>query len=57
MTAKLHGLVAATHTPFDAEGRLNLSVVERQAAHLHRSNVKTVFIGGTTGKNNIARFG
>jgi hypothetical protein len=31
MNSKLHGLVAATHTPFDAEGQLNLSVVEAQA--------------------------
>ena len=51
MTASLHGLVAATHTPFDAEGRLNLSVVEGQAAHLHRSGVRAVFIGGTTGES------
>ncbi len=50
MTAELHGLVAATHTPFDAEGRLNLSVVEDQAAHLCRSGIETVFIGGTTGE-------
>ncbi len=50
MTARLHGLVAATHTPFDAEGRLNLSVVQHQAAHLRRSGVQTVFIGGTTGE-------
>jgi len=26
MTIKLHGLVAATHTPFDADGRLNLAI-------------------------------
>jgi N-acetylneuraminate lyase len=50
MTAKLHGLVAATHTPFDAEGRLNLSVVQHQAAHLRRSGAQAVFIGGTTGE-------
>jgi len=50
MTARLHGLVAATHTPFDAEGRLNLSVVEGQAEHLQSSGVRTVFVGGTTGE-------
>ncbi len=50
MTAELHGLVAATHTPFDAEGRLNLSVIEDQAGHLCRSGIRTVFIGGTTGE-------
>ena len=51
MTFKLHGLVAATHTPFDADGRLNLAAVERQAEHLLRNAVKTVFIGGTTGES------
>jgi N-acetylneuraminate lyase len=50
MTAKLDGLVAATHTPFDEEGRLDLSVVAPQAAHLHRNGVATVFIGGSTGE-------
>ncbi|MBM3997128.1 MAG: hypothetical protein FJ303_23705 [Planctomycetes bacterium] len=51
MTIKLHGLVAATHTPFDANGRLNLAAVEKQAEHLHRNGVKTVFIGGSTGES------
>jgi len=31
---KLRNLVAATHTPFRADGSLNLSAVEKQAAHL-----------------------
>lgn len=51
MTIKLHGLVAATHTPFDADGQLNLAIVARQAEHLFRSGVKTVFIGGSTGES------
>ena len=46
----LHGLVAATHTPFHADGSLNLSIVEKQAAHLLTTGVRTVFIGGTTGE-------
>jgi len=46
----LHGLVAATHTPFHADGALNLDAVENQAAHLLRDRVHTVFIGGTTGE-------
>lgn len=50
MTGKLHGLVAAAHTPFDEGGRLNLSIVERQAAHLGRNGITTVFIGGSTGE-------
>jgi len=46
----LHGLVAATHTPFHRDGSLNLSGVERQAAHLLANEVATAFIGGTTGE-------
>jgi len=51
MTIKLHGLVAATHTPFQYDGQLNLAVVERQAEHLHRHGVKIAFIGGSTGES------
>lgn len=47
----LHGLVAATHTPFHADGALNLAAVEQQAAHLLRNGVTNVFIGGTTGES------
>ncbi len=50
MITKFQGLVAATHTPFDAEGRLNLDAVGIQAAHLTRNRVSAVFIGGTTGE-------
>lgn len=46
----LHGLVAATHTPFHADGSLNLSAVERQAAHLSANGIKTIFVAGTTGE-------
>ena len=46
----LHGLVAATHTPFHADGSLNLAAIERQAAHLLSDGVATVFINGTTGE-------
>lgn len=47
---KLTGLVAATHTPFDDEGVLKLSAIERQAEHLLKTGVTTVFIAGTTGE-------
>ena len=47
---RLHGLVAATHTPFHADGSLNLAIVEKQAAHLLAAQVKFAFIGGTTGE-------
>ena len=45
------GLVAATHTPFHADGSLNLDVVEKQAAHLQHTGIGTAFIGGTTGES------
>lgn len=44
------GLVAATHTPFDATGELNLDIVETQASHLLRNGIRIAFIGGTTGE-------
>ena len=47
----LHGLVAATHTPFRADGALNLAVVERQAAHLLAHEITLAFIGGSTGES------
>lgn len=51
MTERLKGLIAATHTPFDGEGRLNLGVVEKQAEYLCRKGISAVFIGGTTGES------
>ena len=51
MNMKLIGLVAATHTPFLPDGQLNLAAIEKQAEHLVRSGVTTVFIGGTTGES------
>ncbi|WP_406696273.1 dihydrodipicolinate synthase family protein [Singulisphaera sp. Ch08] len=51
MSIKLSGLIAATHTPFQADGELNLAAVARQAEHLLENGVKTVFIGGTTGES------
>lgn len=48
---RLTGLVAATHTPFHSDGSLNLTIVERQAAHLLANGVRTAFIGGSTGES------
>jgi N-acetylneuraminate lyase len=48
---RLHGLVAATHTPFRADGSMDLAVVERQAEHLKAGGVGFVFVGGTTGES------
>jgi N-acetylneuraminate lyase len=49
--ASLTGLIAATHTPFHADGSLNLAVIEQQAAHMLANQVTTVFIGGSTGES------
>lgn len=51
MIRKFHGLVAATHTPFTADGSLHLAVVEKQAAHLLANHVTAAFIGGSTGES------
>jgi N-acetylneuraminate lyase len=51
MKVELRGLVAATHTPFHADGQLKLPAVEKQAEHLLRNGVNTVFIGGSTGES------
>lgn len=48
--ARLTGLIAAPHTPFTADGTLNLPVVEQQAEHFLRNGIKRVFAGGTTGE-------
>ena len=49
--SKLTGLVAATYTPFHADGTLNLAGVEKQANHLLTHRVPVAFIGGTTGES------
>lgn len=51
MTHQLHGLVAATHTPFCSAGQINLAVVEQQASYLSGQGIRTVFIGGSTGES------
>jgi N-acetylneuraminate lyase len=47
---RLHGLIAAPHTPFHADGSLNLAPVEQQAELLAADGVAGVFIGGSTGE-------
>ncbi len=46
----LHEFVAATHSPFRADGALALEVVPIQAAFLAANGVRTVFVSGTTGE-------
>jgi len=48
---KLTNLIAATHTPFNLDGSLRLSVVERQAEYLLQQELTTAFIGGSTGES------
>lgn len=50
MITRLHGLVAAAHTPFHCDGSLAPEVVALQASHLARNGVEVVFITGTTGE-------
>jgi N-acetylneuraminate lyase len=47
---KITGLIAAPHTPCNADHSLNLEAVTRQACHLANIGVKGVFVGGTTGE-------
>ncbi|MHC4996378.1 MAG: dihydrodipicolinate synthase family protein [Planctomycetota bacterium] len=50
MSDRITGLIAATHTPFKADGSLNPSVVQAQCDHMIRNGVSAVFITGTTGE-------
>ena len=47
---KLTGLIAAPHTPCNADYSLNTEAVAKQAWHLSDTGVKGVFVGGTTGE-------
>ena len=48
---KLKGLVAATFTPMDTKGEINLSVIDSYAEFMFRSGLAGVFICGTTGES------
>lgn len=50
MKINLTGLVAAPHTPFHADGTLNINVVDKQVEHLLANRVGAAFICGTTGE-------
>ena len=50
-TLKLHGLVAATHTPMNADGTCNPNAVDGQAAFLASQKIDKVFITGSTGES------
>lgn len=46
----ISGLIAATFTPFDEHGELNLEVIPDYAHHLIRKGVNGVFVCGTSGE-------
>jgi N-acetylneuraminate lyase len=50
MNLKLRGLLAAPHTPFDANGDVDLTVIQSQADALVRNGISGAFVCGTTGE-------
>lgn len=44
------GLTAATFTPLDAQGQVDLDIIEKQADFLTRNGVTGAFVCGTTGE-------
>jgi N-acetylneuraminate lyase len=50
MNSRLSGLIAAPFTAMQADGSLNLSLIERQAKSLAENHVNGAFICGTTGE-------
>jgi N-acetylneuraminate lyase len=50
MRRLLTGLIPACHTPFAADGQLDLATVERQASYFRSAGVRAVFVAGTTGE-------
>lgn len=50
MSGPLTGLIPACHTPFHADGSLDLGTVAQQADLLRECGARSVFIGGTTGE-------
>ena len=48
---KLNGLIAATFTPMDAKGNVDLSVIDSYAELMIRSGLAGVFLCGTTGES------
>lgn len=47
---KIEGLIAATFTPFEPNGELNLSIIPSYASLLVENGIKGAFINGTTGE-------
>lgn len=47
---KLEGMVAATFTPLDENGDVNLSVIDKYADWIASTPIKGIFVCGTTGE-------
>ena len=52
----LHELVAATHSPFHADGSLAPEVIPIQAAFLAANGIKTIFMTGSTGESHSVTY-
>ena len=50
MHRHIEGFVAAPFTPMNADGTVNLDIIEQQSQFLRRNNVGGVFVCGTTGE-------
>ncbi|WP_165065002.1 dihydrodipicolinate synthase family protein [Paludisphaera rhizosphaerae] len=50
MPGPLSGLIPAPYTPFGPDGRLAPEVIDLQASLLKESDIRAVFVGGTTGE-------
>ena len=48
---RLKGLIAASFTPMDAQGKINLSVIDKYADLMAKSDMTGVFVCGTTGES------
>lgn len=48
---RIKGLIAATFTPFNQEGNLNLEVIPMYADYLAKASIQGVFICGTSGES------
>lgn len=48
---RLKGLIAASFTPMDVKGKINLSAIDKYADLMAKSNMTGVFVCGTTGES------
>jgi N-acetylneuraminate lyase len=51
MSKKIAGLIAATHTPFDGQGKIKPEAQEPVVKHLVKNGVTGIFLCGSTGES------